>query len=745
MILGGENTVMGSILMVGSYGTFINEMIQKFYKENWRIYTLISDKKRIKPAHVFEQYVFKYDSDSIKEIVTSCRPDVILFSGAYDPLYQWEEETAIAESLRYITGLSNILMCGSMLGTRHFIYVSSDKVYEDEYVIDINEEVGATPNSFQGMTISQGENLAMHFGRTTQLEVTVARIAGMYGIPADREACRDIYSEMCLEALVSGRLAVNAKKVLSALYVKDAVEALYLLANASERKHGLYHISSMEEVTEEDVAKIIQEKYSQQLDIVDQTVGLRHRLILSNERFGREFGFVVRNSYREIIPQIISYMKNHKNLFLHGDETYEDQGFGRRLLRLFQKAFPFLECLVFFIPFFMLNNRAVGSANFSGINFFLLYVLLFAVVHGRQLAIFASLLSVVGYCFRQMYTASGFSLLIDINTYIWIAQIFIVGLTVGHLKDKFREMEEDKNDNIRFLSERLKDITVINSSNTRIKNYFAEKIISSTESVGRIYDITSKLDKAATGEVLFAALDTISEIMDSRDVAIYMVSNLNYCRLASASSERARSLGKSILINEHREIFDVLRGKQVYINRSLDSTLPMMASALFDEKGSMRVIIFLWSVPYEQMTLYQANLLTVVGALVYSVVVRDVNYLDALAYRRYIRDTIILQEEAFQEMLEIYRHATEKGYAELSVFYIHRDVLPLEEMSARLKALLRGTDYVGEMSDGNLAVMLTNTNGDESIYVRKRLEENGIMTYQEQEAAAYEPGMDEEP
>ncbi|HHV12054.1 MAG TPA: sugar nucleotide-binding protein [Clostridiales bacterium] len=728
---------MDSILIVGSYGTFVNEIIQKFYKENWRIYTLISNKKWIKPAHVFEQYVFQYDSDSIKEIVTSCRPDVILFSGAYDPLYQWEDKTAIAESLRYITGLSNLLMCGAMVGTRHFIYVSSDRVYEDEYIIDINEEVPATPNSFKGMTISQGENLAMHFGQTTQLEVTVARIAGMYGIPASREDCTDLYSEMCLKALVSGRLTVNAKKVLSALYVKDAVEALYLLAAAPERKHGLYHISSMVEVTEEAVAKIIQEKYSQQIDIVDQTIGLRHRLILSNERFCREFDFIARNSYQEIIPQMIAYMKDHKNLFLHSDEKYEGKGFGHRLIRLSQKAFPFLECLLFFIPFFMLNNRAVGSLNFGGINFFLLYVLLFAVVHGRQQAIFASLLSVVGYCFRQMYTSSGFSLLIDINTYIWIAQIFIVGLTVGHLKDKFREMEEDKNDNIRFLSERLKDITAINSSNTRIKNYFAEKIISSTESVGRIYEITSKLDKAATGEVLFAALDTISEIMDSKDVAIYTVSNRDYCRLASASSEKARSLGKSVLMKDHRVIFDVLRNRQVYINRSLDSSLPMMASALFDEKGSMRVVIFLWSVPYEQMTLYQANLLTVVGALVYSVVVRDVDYLDALAYRRYIGDTVILQEAAFQEMLEIYRRAAEKGYAELSVFYIHRGLLPLEEMSARLKSLLRGTDYVGAMSDGDLAVLLTNTNGDESVHVRKRLEEKGIMTYQEQEAMTY--------
>ena len=724
---------MGSILIVGGYGTLTNELINKFYKENWRIYTLISNRKLIKPAHVFEQYVFRYDSDSIKEVIGSCRPDAIVFTGAYDPQYQWNEESKIEEALSFITGLSNLLMCAAMTGIRHFIYLSSEHVYEDEYIVDIKEDMPASPNSFQGMSLSQGENLAMHFNRTTQLEVTVVRIAGMYGIPASREACTDLYSNMCLKALISGRLQINAKKVLSALYVKDAAEALFLLMNASERKQRLYHVSSMEEVTEEAVARLIQEKYSHQIDIVDQTIGLRHRIILSNERFCKEFSFEVRNSYQDILPQMISYIMSHKNLFLHREEKPERMGISSRVLRVFKKAFPFLECLFFFIPFFMLNNRAVGSSYFYGINFYLLYVLLFAVVHGRQQAIFASLLSVMGYSFRQMYTSSGFSLLININTYVWIAQIFIVGLTVGQLKDKFREMQADKNDRIEFLTDRLNDITAINSSNTKIKNYFAEKIISSTESIGRIYDITSRLDKAATGEVLFAALDTLSQIMDTPDVSIYLVSNKEYCRLASASGERARSLGKSIPMSNYKGIFDVLRNKQVYINRSLDSTLPMMASALFDDKSNMRIVIFLWSIPYEQMTLYQANLLTVVGALVYSGVVRDADYLDALAYRRFIPDTSILQETAFKEMQEVYSHAGEKGYAELSVFYIHRDAMTLKELNDIITPLLRDTDYVGIMADGTLAVLLTNTNENESVHVRKRLEEKNIKTYLEKE------------
>lgn len=49
---------------------------------------------------------------------------------------------------------------------------------------------------------------------------------------------------------------------------------------------------------------------------------------------------------------------------------------------------PYLENLFCFGVFFMLNNRAVSSAYYNKLDFYLLYVLLFAIVYGQQQAIF---------------------------------------------------------------------------------------------------------------------------------------------------------------------------------------------------------------------------------------------------------------------------------------------------------------------------------------------------------------------
>lgn len=720
---------MNTILIIGNFDFFTKALIKKLYIEKWHIYTLVSSRKLIKPAHVFEQYVFDYSSNSVKEIIKSCRPDVIVFTGAYDSLYNWDSENVKNTALKFTADLSNILISTAILGIRHFIYISSEIVFEDDYIIDIKEDVAVSSSSYKGMTISQGENLALHYDQTNQMEVTVLRLANMYGIPYNRREANDICSKMCVEAMDKGRLVVNAKKAFSSLYVKDAVEAIYILLNAAERNHNLYHVSGTEEVTEDNIARLIKKNSSYPLEIIDQTMGLKQRKILSNERFMSEFTFEIRNSYSVTIPMIISYINSHKKRFLRSDGEVEGKGNRYHLFRLLKKAIPFIESTVLFIPAFMLSHGTVDIQYLDGINFYLLYVLLFAIVYGRQMAIFSSLYCVIGYSLSHILNSSSSSLVIDPKIYIQIVQIFIVGLSVGHLKDKFIEKSEDMNDEVDYIKEQLKDIMVINSSNERIKEYYTDKLVGSTESIGRIYDITAKLQKSEKGEVLFAALDSLKEIMETEEIAIYLVSNRNYCRLASASSGKASSLGKSITMDKYYMIFDVLQSGQVYINRTLDINLPMMASAIYDDLENMRIVIFLWNLPYERMTLYYSNLLTIAGALVYSVFVRDANYMDALAYKRYIPETSVLQEDAFKEMVEIYRRAGEKGYAEASILYIQNDDMSIIDISDRINPLLRETDYMGLLDDGGIAILLTNSNMRESLYVRERLEGIGVRTY----------------
>ena len=150
---------------------------------------------------------------------------------------------------------------------------------------------------------------------------------------------------------------------------------------------------------------------------------------------------------------------------------------------------------------------------FANLDPFLLYVLLFAIVYGQQQATFSAMCAVAGYLFRQMYTRSGFEVLMDYNTYVWIAQLFILGLVVGYMRDQIRTMRMESQELEDHLSRQITDIRDINESNIRVKKVMEQQLIDQRDGIGKIYSITKALDQRMPDEVMFYAV----EILDGAD------------------------------------------------------------------------------------------------------------------------------------------------------------------------------------------------------------------------------------
>ena len=138
---------------------------------------------------------------------------------------------------------------------------------------------------------------------------------------------------------------------------------------------------------------------------------------------------------------------------------------------------PYLENLICFIPFFMIHNRAVGSQYFCKAGCVSFVCALFAIVYGQQQAIFSALLATAGYCFRQMYNQSGLEVLMDYSTYIWMAQLFILGMVVGYMRDQIHHIKKDDQEEIGYLHGQLGDMTEINDSNVRMKQIFELQLV----------------------------------------------------------------------------------------------------------------------------------------------------------------------------------------------------------------------------------------------------------------------------
>lgn len=715
-----------NILLIGGAGNLINNLIVKLNKEGHRISLLTGDRYgRASYQRVFEKYNFAYESDSLKEIFESVQPELTIFMGAYDTNFRWVGEGVEREAVHFSNSLMNILMAYSQYTDGRFLYLSSQEVYGGHYPDNIGEAEPVTPEGIPAMVWSQGEEMCENYRRSRGKDVIVLRMDHVYGIPEARRDIKDICSCMCLEALEKKRITVREKHVFSLLYVTDAVEFIHRLVMCKEHNSSLYNLSSMREQTELSLAEMICQAWGEPLELIS-TAGQEDRIILSDALYESEFGNPFFCEPQDTVTKIVAQMKKKPHVFLNDEE--ENQSLKAKLKDkagwLVRTLIPFVENVVLFIPFFMLNNRTVGSEYFAKLDFFLLYVLLFAIVYGQHQATLSAVLSVAGYCFRQMYERSAFEVMVDANTYVWIAQLFILGLTVGYMHDQIGKLKLESRDEKEFLDRQLSDIQDINSSNVRVKSALETQIVNQSDSVGKIYSITSALDQYSPEEVLFYAAEMLSKLLRSKDVAIYTVSNRAYARLFSSTSVKARQLGSSLQYTNMGELYETISQRKVFINRKMDEHFPLMANAIFDGE-EMQMIIMVWGIPWERMTLGQANQLVVISALIQNAVLRANRYLDALEEQRHVAGTQTLKTDAFQALVKAYLTARSRGLTECTLLAIQAEEADQMNAAQLLSGKLRQSDYIGTLEDGGLYSLLANTSGKDADYVIRRFAELG--------------------
>lgn len=152
-----------------------------------------------------------------------------------------------------------------------------------------------------------------------------------------------------------------------------------------------------------------------------------------------------------------------------------------------------------------------------------------------------------------------------------------------------------------------------------------------------------------------------------------------------------------------------------------------MAYCIYEE-GKMNMMILLWSIPFERMTIDESNRLIVLAKLIQKSVNRSAAYLDLLKNKRYQDDSPALRADAFEELVNTYHDAGEKNLTEYILLQIVSAEHGLKEAEILISKTLRATDYIGYRNDGNLYVLLTSTDKRGCEYVQKNLEQKGIYT-----------------
>jgi len=720
-----------NILLIGGPSSFINNIIIKLNKEGHRIYLMTGSKyKQAAYQKVFESYNFSYDSQCLGEIFESISPELTIYMGAYDTNYSWEEEKK--DGADYVNGVTNLLMAYSKEQYGKFIYLSSEEVFSGNYENDITEQTELTPdkNNPRSMALALAETLCESYRKYQEKDIITLRLDHLYGIPKKRKDANDFCADLCLEALQNKTITVLGDNQFSMLYETDAVEYVYRLVTAKEQRFPVYNLASSVVVSEQDLAEMVQEAFKDKKDHtapkIIQKKGEGERRVLSNRLYDSEFGNPYCCDISTMVNRLAEQMQKKNYEFFRGDKTKEP--LRKRILEkcgwLVRASVPFLENLAVFALLYYIESNYGFSGIFYKVDFYLVYVLVFAIYYGQQQATFSAVLAIVGFCAKQVSVLSGFEMVLKAENYIWIAELFLLGLLVGYVKDQLVTIKKENEDEREYLAAQLTDIQDIHSSNVRVKDALQTQIVNQSDSVGKIYNITSALNQYNSEEVLFYAAEILAKLMKSKDVAIYTVSNADYARLFSYTSAKGKSLGNSIRYREMGEMYETLAAGKVFINRTMDERYPLMANAIF-ENEQMQMLVFIWGLSWERMTLGQANQLVIISSLIQNAVLRANRYVEALENQRYVENSQMLSTDAFTTLVKVHTHASDRGLTECTLLKILNQTGNYIEDGKILASKLRLSDYVGTYSDGNMYVLLSNTTKEESGHVIRRFAEVG--------------------
>lgn len=659
-----------NVLLIGGSGSLINSLIVKFKKEGHRIFLLTGDRyKKQKYEPVFERYNFAYSSENLQEIMESVRPDITIYTGAFDPNYRWMSEER--ETVRFTSDLMNVLVAYSTIRMGKFIFLSSHEVYEGYHENALTEDIPPETTGYRGTTLIQAEEICNNYRKNWKLDLLILRLDHLFCIPESAPEIHSVCARMCLESMRDGCISADSNHEFAMLYEQDAVEFIFQIVKSREHKFYLYHLSSDCVISEVELAGRIQKCLNNGSSIVTVSK-YDKRCILSGKRFQEEFGMHTIFELDEIIGQTIDYMRKHEERF---DKYQESRDSWWKILWkkwkwVFQVIVPFVENLLCFIPFFMLNNRMTDSAYFTNLDPYLLYVLVFAIIYGQQQATFSAVCAVAGYLFRQMYQRTGFEVVLDYNTYVWIAQLFILGLIVGYMRDQIRMIRRESLEMEEHLTGQIADLQEINATNVRIKAAMEQQLIGHQDSIGKIYQITSRLEQ------------------------------------------------------QMPDIYQELAERRVYINKAMAEEYPLMETAIYEEE-EIRLIIMVWGLSWEHMTLGEANFLTVVSYLIQNAVLRAQRYIKALEEARYREGSEILEPEAFESLVRAYEHAQGRNLTQYTLLCVSEQPERYKKICSDMRGLLRSTDYMGMRADEKLYVLLTNTGRTDAVFVEQRFEKKG--------------------
>lgn len=712
------------ILLFANYNAFSLSLISRLNKENHQVFVVTGKEQKgpVQHRNIFQEYNFPYNSHNISYIIENVEPDVIILGG---PLVDTKN---ISD---YLAGITNIIHDLKNPRMKHLIYLSSLSIFSGNLEAIIDEKTIPKPTKEKEKALLMGEKICTQYDGKRGFKVSVLRYSQIYGTYNTHYLADNRLSQISTQMIKNEEVDLVKNKRHMLLYIDDGVDALYKAMNRDNQTDEIYHIgpNRRSPYSEDDLMIIFKGVVKHKKPI---KVKENHEKVSGPEfslKKQEQLGFSEKHRIKLKLQDL--YTTIEKNLRNQQREEEDQKSILSRLFKLDgkikNKMLPYFENVLFFIILNIFIYLTQSMSIHEVLDFYLLYVIVVGVIYGYEQTILTVILSVAAKrLFGFSWTVRALTLP-NHFTYMWILQLFTVGVLVGYIKEQYKIKHHDMEKEVAYLNTQLTDVKDINKNNKEIKDLYEQRLLNYKDSFGRIYEIVSELEEIEPQGIIFKSVGVVGKIMDTKDVAIYISGGgSGFFRLTASSSEQARVLGNSLGISDHLAFFQVIEKKQTYINTKLIQDYPLMAQGIF-KNNELESIIMVWSLPVESNNLYQTNVFGITCKLIENSLNTAYEYIGNIKQSNYPGHENVLDQESFKHILDLYKYGQREGIVKFYTATIKRSKsMTQDEFFTVLTGNLRETDYIGEKDNENMCILLTNASKEESGPVLKRLENNGL-------------------
>lgn len=583
-------------------------------------------------------------------------------------------------------------------------------------------EAGYAATTGKTLLVRGAENLCCQYGKMYQIPVKIVRIPYLYS-----GVYKEDYFYKMFAAIRSGEPVEIQESPDQPLQFLNSMDLAEFLEKMSDNWDEEYHYLNVPNVFSNTFREL-----EQKIKEIDASVRIENKGLIPVEKIPPD-DKVVRFKYGWF-PKI-SLLEDFSDIY---DQYLDSIGEKERRIDRWKiwldKHRPIVKIVELVIGFFLfefLNHLAGNQAQFKMIDLRLVFIVLFGSLYGINYGIAAAALETISLLAAYEREGVGWTTLFyEPSNWIPFIFYFAVGAICGYVRMKNKENIEFVTDENKLIQEKFLFMRDMYQDSLYDKRTYKKQIMGSRDSFGKIFDITRKLDTVLPQELFIETIHVMEDMLENHAVAVYSLGkNSEFGRLEIASKEIRSEFPNSIRISKYQAAISELEDGNVWVNRELLPDYPAYMAGIRKNK-ELVMIVCIKEVRSDQMTLYYMNLFKILCGLVEVALLRALEYQEAAKNMQYVEGTHILKTSYFMERLETFHAMQDEMVASYILLRLEHPGKSKEEADQILQNLIRANDVWGISEEGELYLILSQTDKESLPIVSGRLKKAGIITYE---------------